>query len=894
MGRNIDDIVDDRTRGIQSTGEIYHDEFLIKRPKTEWSPYIDETAKDLRAGIRISDLSLSKDDFGRQLGTYYRRGLSKTADRYADLPTVLKETVSDEKLGLLAYQLNELSYDISTSDVGIDDVQKATEAVIEKILTRHVGEDLSVSFDLSSATVSDITTQLFNNEAIASNIDLLVTEFEDSASQGLLSLLDKPQLMTPLWTHQRDALEKWWEHDKRGYVDMATATGKTVLGLSAIALQYGELHPDNQFIGDLADPADSNGSDDVLIVAHSDLILEQWRREFETHLNIPQERTTGSDDITLEWGTIHFRTPQSLVNETQIAYDLVLLDEAHHYATGSEWGALLDEFDGDVLAMSGSVDDAGSDSERIKKRLSNSIGPEIKRYSITDARADGVIPSFDWEIHYAPYDIVGNDLEKTAKRAEQSVRDFQQRLQRGDISLETDRRLRTYEDIRRFSHTKEGSSLKQQDDAFRDLVTRLFSRQTKQWNLSPLLDAVIDLVVEHYTTEKVVVLADSNAQVEELESRITDIVANPSSVYLVSGSQSRQKQRELINEFDEPESAGVLIGTGDLLGEGVDMQHASVAINMATGGVNQELVQRIGRVLRNPEDMPKHAMFYNVVGVSPTETAAIPREDGKQIIEQAAGFCSLGRRFDKLPGFALSESLDSGVVGTLLDEGAQFINSLDADGEYDWNKETIEKTDLIALHDAVQTADGDAKTVLGKWEEYAWEHSEESTETSDEEDTDEASTQSKSNLVEEIAKSAELQISPERLTEAYDGEGTTHRPIIEHLDDVETIEYILTAKGKSIALNNKTSGEYLGGDGKPTYVFTASRILGIMPKDGDDEIYSIPYKSINSIENHFGWTKYRMEIEASDETYHLWISSSNDKDSLKYAKEYVSEHVAPT
>jgi superfamily II DNA or RNA helicase/very-short-patch-repair endonuclease len=762
MGRNIDDIVDDRTRGIQSTGEIYHDEFLIKRPKTEWSPYIDETAKDLRAGIRISDLSLSKDDFGRQLGTYYRRGLSKTADRYADLPTVLKETVSDEKLGLLAYQLNELSYDISTSDVGIDDVQKATEAVIEKILTRHVGEDLSVSFDLSSATVSDITTQLFNNEAIASNIDLLVTEFEDSASQGLLSLLDEPQLMTPLWTHQRDALEKWWEHDKRGYVDMATATGKTVLGLSAIALQYGELHPDDQFIGGLADPADSNGSDDVLIVAHSDLILEQWRREFETHLNIPQERTTGSDDITLEWGTIHFRTPQSLVNETQIAYDLVLLDEAHHYATGSEWGALLDEFDGDVLAMSGSVDDAGSDSERIKRRLSNSIGPEIKRYSITDARADGVIPSFDWEIHYAPYDIVGNDLEKTAKRAEQSVRDFQQRLQRGDISLETDRRLRTYEDIRRFSHTKEGSSLKQQDDAFRDLVTRLFSRQTKQWNLSPLLDAVIDLVVEHYTTEKVVVLADSNAQVEELESRITDIVANPSSVYLVSGSQSRQKQRELINEFDEPESAGVLIGTGDLLGEGVDMQHASVAINMATGGVNQELVQRIGRVLRNPEDMPKHAMFYNVVGVSPTETAAIPREDGKQIIEQAAGFCSLGRRFDKLPGFALSESLDSGVVGTLLDEGAQFINSLDADGEYDWNKETIEKTDLTALHDAVQTADGDAKTVLGKWEEYAWEYSEESTEISDEEDiddhtedTDEESTQSKLNSSTETKRHKE-------------------------------------------------------------------------------------------------------------------------------------------
>ena len=67
---------------------------------------------------------------------------------------------------------------------------------------------------------------------------------------------------------------------------------------------------------------------------------------------------------------------------------------------------------GMLLAMSGSVDDAGSGSDQIKERLSNSIGPEIKRYTITDARADGVIPSFDWEVHYAPYDVVGDGLEE--------------------------------------------------------------------------------------------------------------------------------------------------------------------------------------------------------------------------------------------------------------------------------------------------------------------------------------------------------------------------------------------------------------------------------------------------------------------------------------------------
>jgi superfamily II DNA or RNA helicase/very-short-patch-repair endonuclease len=736
MGNNIDDLADDRALGIQSPGENYHGEFLLKRPKAEWPSYIDETAKDLSSGIQIGDLSLARDNFGAELGTYYRRGLTKTSGQYADLPAVLDDRVSDQKLGFLAYQLNELSYEISASDVDIADVASATEAVIEKLLTRHAGEHLSLSFNLSGASVSDITTQLFNNEVVASNVDQLLSEIESSASQGLLSLLDEPQMMTPLWAHQRDALQRWWENDQRGYVDMATATGKTVLGLAAIALEYGELHPADQAIGGLVETSDGGRNDNVLIIAHSELILEQWRREFENHLNIPQERTSGSDTISLDWGTIYFRTPQSLINEDRVDYDLVLLDEAHHYATGSEWSALLDGFDSKVLAMSGSVDDAGSDSTRIQERLSNSIGPEVKRYTITEARADGVIPSFDWEIHYAPYEVAGDDLARTARRAEQSFQEFQQRLDNGELAVETDRRLQTYQDVRRFSHTTEGNALKQQDEEFRDLVTRLFSRRTKQWNLSPVLDTVVDLVVEHHTTEKVVVLADSNAQVEELESRLTDVVANPSSVYLVSGSQSKSEQRETIDAFDEPESTGILIGTGDLLGEGVDMQHASVAINMATGDVNQELVQRIGRVLRNPADTPKHAMFYNVVGVPPSQSATVPREDGKQVIEQAAAFCSLGRRFEKLPGFAASESVNREVFAGSLENGAAFIDSLATEYDYDWETDTINEADLRALHSAVTENGGDVGEILGAWEEYAWEHSEDENE---EEATDEAS-----------------------------------------------------------------------------------------------------------------------------------------------------------
>jgi len=60
--------------------------------------------------------------------------LKKTAGRYADLPKVLEEQVDDEKLVCFAFQLNELSHEITTTDFGIDDVEKATEALIENSL----------------------------------------------------------------------------------------------------------------------------------------------------------------------------------------------------------------------------------------------------------------------------------------------------------------------------------------------------------------------------------------------------------------------------------------------------------------------------------------------------------------------------------------------------------------------------------------------------------------------------------------------------------------------------------------------------------------------------------------------------------------------------------------
>ncbi|EJN57811.1 DEAD/DEAH box helicase family protein [Halogranum rubrum] len=704
----LDDLVDKRARNLASPGEKFEKQFLARRARTQWPVYLDQTAIEIEDGIVQGDTDVDKTNFSPELGPRYRKGMEAATGSGADLSKILSETIADKELGTIIYQLNRLSYEIEGRDSGLENVQEALEAVFEKILTIETGYELSTHSRSDTGTIADIVVEMFSDERIARRANELVDAFEKNLSDGLLAKLDEPQMMTPLWRHQFEGLQAWKDAGYRGYADMATATGKTVLGIAAIALRYGHLHP----VDELEGTKESSGRDHVLVVAHSDLIIEQWRREFDRHLNIPRQRTGSADDIELSWGHVHFRTPQALTQQDSFDYDLVILDEAHHYATGKEWGKLLNEFDCDVLALSGSVNDAGTDSKALQSHLREKVGPEIIRYTIAEAQADGVVPAFDWEIRYAPY-IVDEQFTSVTRDAEVSYAKFREAVENGEY--ETERPLRTYDDIRTFAHTTEGKKYKRDDDLFRDLSTALFSRRTRRWNLSPRLDSVVDVVDEH-TNDHVVVLADSNAQVGKLVEAITDRYPDV-DVFGVHRNQDRSELRDTLDEFDDSEAGGVLVGTGDLLGEGVDIPNARVAVNMATGGVNPQLVQRIGRVLRNPSG-DKHAQFYNVVGI-PEGDAAVPREDGRRLLTDAAQFCNLGSKFDNLPGFATSSQLNDEVLGELLQAGNREIDSLESLGV---DVDTLGGNDFLAeLRKRIPESgpcSGDG--VLAQWGEYSW------------------------------------------------------------------------------------------------------------------------------------------------------------------------------
>ena len=93
-----------------------------------------------------------------------------------------------------------------------------------------------------------------------------------------------------------------------------------------------------------------------------------------------------------------------------------------------------------------------------------------------------------------------------------------------------------------------------------------------------------------------------------------------------------------------------------------------MAINLAKGGVNASLIQRIGRILRNPTG-DKQAHFYQIVTVPASSQARLPGEDGRRLLRRASEFRALGSRFREYPGFVVTDEGTSEIIHELETAG---------------------------------------------------------------------------------------------------------------------------------------------------------------------------------------------------------------------------------
>jgi len=690
--------IDDRT-SYTDLDEQFYDARLAKESLTQgdWPSQIDRAAIDVTYGVALGTTGSAFDqgatigrmDFGTACGPHYVDGLRALAGPHSDLPQLISEHDASD-IGDLAFRLNELRVELSK--LGLDDseigsLNRATEALIEKLITQHGDEELSRQPLQQPEAVADLLYQLFSDPAVTNYADILIDSItadtgNSIGGDSLLTHLDRPQMVTPLWDHQRRAITNWVANGTTGYVNMATATGKTVLGLAAIAHLFGDLHP-----ADTADiPAATRsptGCATVLIVAGQDLLLEQWQSEFDEHLNIPRSRTeTDSDDdrrIELAWGDIEFRTAQELLAaDPGLHYDLVILDEAHRYSSGRRdsrgWRDLFDDLTTNadsVLAMSGSIDDEWLGDSGVKDALEANLAQCIE-FGITEAREQNVIADFRWDVCYAAStsgDTLAGVADSTTTLTpayDTGTHKFTPQELSGNVPATVPDTFETLRDLRSFAQSKDGKDARDQSEAFDTFATAAFSRRPKRWQLNPPHDTIRQLLTEHVPDRKAVVLVQSYAQADAVSEYLADWF-DADTVY--TPAKDEAAPYDTITAFKQAD-AGVLVGPGDVLGVGVDLPDAGIAVNLAKGGVNASLIQRIGRILRNPTG-DKHAHFYHVVTVPGDADARLPGEDGRRLLRRAAEFRALGSRFREHPGFVAVTDTTSRILRELETAGAR-------------------------------------------------------------------------------------------------------------------------------------------------------------------------------------------------------------------------------
>ncbi len=375
-------------------------------------------------------------NFDEATGPFYVEGLTEIAGSDSPLAANLRE-YDEETIGELAFQLNSLRHTLDTTGEPMD-IDRALEALLEKNATSAIDRSIKSGGNQGAGlrslrdtdSVSDLAARLFSDPRVGAYAQALIDLLPESdvGRAELITQLDEAQMTTPLWPHQREALQRWHANGQRGHVDMATATGKTVLGLAAVALRYGSLHPTDTNEAESLERSSNvppvPEQPRVLIVAGSDLLLDQWRSELDEHLDIPEDRTTpvSEDDhrtIELEWGDIEFRTAQGLLRTPEFSrYDLVILDEAHRYSKGSAdgrgWGDLFEDLtDGanTVLAMSGSADSGWTGDTAAKDALEGHLD-RCYKYDVAKARREGVIAGFSWQVRYLP--ATGDRVDRLA------------------------------------------------------------------------------------------------------------------------------------------------------------------------------------------------------------------------------------------------------------------------------------------------------------------------------------------------------------------------------------------------------------------------------------------------------------------------------------------------
>ncbi|WP_247008114.1 DEAD/DEAH box helicase family protein [Halorientalis litorea] len=381
--------------------------------------------------------------------------------------------------------------------------------------------------------------------------------------------------------YQRTALDAWFDTDDRGgttgddspaaprgVLELPTGSGKTVIGIAAVA---------------------ALGLPTLVVVPTIDL-LEQWRRELETEFDVPVGQFGGGEQRREAITVSTYDSAYLKADDVGGEFGFVVFDEVHH---------LGGEGYRDIARLLAAPARLGLTAtferpDGAHEVVADLVGPLVHSVTVDELAGD----------HLAAYDI---------KRIEVSLTPAEREEYERHQSVFTDYLAASNIEMRSGSDYQELVKRSGTDPRAREALLAKQRARDVMLNADRKVEELAAILDRHRDDRLIVFTAHT-----DMVYRLSERFLLPAITHETAASE----RREILERFRRGDYSRVV--TANVLDEGVDVPDANVAVVLAGSGSEREFTQRLGRVLRPKADGGR-ALLYELVSEETAEERVAQR-----------------------------------------------------------------------------------------------------------------------------------------------------------------------------------------------------------------------------------------------------------------------------
>lgn len=558
----------------------------------------------------LAEISKIVEEFGKVKDVFVRESIKAFAWLIANGQLEIKiavpaakykdqyESIFHQKIGIIKDKLdNKLSFSGSINETGAAWLSNIENFKVfrewDKNEKGYFESDKDTFFRLWN-NLSENVSVLDLDDAIKKKLILLAPSDKQDINLDILrgnsdiEINKNNQKFPVLRVYQNKALEEWTRKSFRGILEMATGTGKTLIGIKAIENFFSleskgvcvVVTPTNEICKSWSEKINNLIKNDMTIMIGKD--NPKWRKATSNCLH------DFSKDRVKKVVFISTYDSLNALSELLIKFScypiFLLADEVHSFGAEKRVGFLKNE----------------NISPLTKYRLGLSATPE-RLYDDEGNEAinsffDGII--FKYTLGEAIKDKVLANYLYYVKVVEMDSKEY------SDYLRITKRIAKAY-------HLSKDSA---NNDYYNILITQRARIIKSSMNKKDKFEEILNkLIIEKDIKYTLVFCVDS----EQLDS-MSSLLEKYKIIYSkVTGLETTDERERILSEFAKGNIEVVL--SIKILDEGVDIPEVKNAIILSSSRNPREYIQRRGRVLRRPKDYEKIAKIYDFLVVPKIE-----------------------------------------------------------------------------------------------------------------------------------------------------------------------------------------------------------------------------------------------------------------------------------